>query len=283
MKAKLFLMILLIMPIVIMANFNVIAEAETNEEKGDEKTQENIYIPLWMQPETIIIYDENMNCIIVQGGELSEEEIAGREDIALIGLINTEPGFIAEPNTKIEYDKYGFHQNTYYLWPNAPDDYRLSNPNDYKHASHTPAISWVDHLVVNTVTYGEYLNKHTIKYQHNNLSRLSNNMTIGTGKISYYFETTNDRSHVLRKNDCAIRKNDCDVPGGTVVTVVNTYPDPTKIRIFYKKDLRDLPSSILEVWCGTNADDISNQAIKGISTRADLENVYSGKISFFSN
>ena len=268
MKTKRFLaFILTIAVIIVMTNFNLIAEASVS------KTLKDIYIPLWMQPDTVIIYDENVNYTIIKGGELSEDEIAGREDIAVIGLINTEPGFIAEPNTKIEYDKYGFHQNTYYLWPGAKNDYRLSPPSLKRNGT--------GYLAMNTTTgnYGLYMNHDTKQNQYNNLSRLSNNTITGTGKITYYYGVTGDQSNALKKYDCATRKYDCDVPGGTAVTATNKYTSPNKSQTYYKWDCGGLSSAILDIWCGTSSGNTSNQAIRDISTNGDLENVYSGHIT----
>ena len=89
---------------------------------------EPVYMPQWMQPYTVISYDENLECTILEGGELSEEEIATRWDIALIGFENLEPDMLAEPNTKVTYDLHGVIQNVYYLMPGTTDDYRLSLP-----------------------------------------------------------------------------------------------------------------------------------------------------------
>ena len=40
-----------------------------------------VYIPLWMQDYSVVYYDWELNRTIAQGGELTEDEIAGREDI----------------------------------------------------------------------------------------------------------------------------------------------------------------------------------------------------------
>jgi hypothetical protein len=97
---------------------------------------EGDYIPLWMQPDTVIVYFDDVGaCTIIEGGELSEEELASREDIASIGLINVEAGFHAEPYTRVTYDLHGFHNNTYFLVPDDNgiydvDRYQLSPPDE---------------------------------------------------------------------------------------------------------------------------------------------------------
>jgi hypothetical protein len=86
------------------------------------------YVPLWMQPNTVIVYDDSLKYTVVSGGELTEEEISGREDILTIGLTTTDPEMIAEPNIKVEYDLHGFIQNIYYPVPGKTGEYQLSKP-----------------------------------------------------------------------------------------------------------------------------------------------------------
>jgi hypothetical protein len=92
----------------------------------NNEASEKVCIPLWMQPNTVIIYDNNLNYTIIEGGELSEADLIGRDDIASIGL--TDPELLAKPNTKVAYEQHGFFQNIYYLIPGTKDEYRLSPP-----------------------------------------------------------------------------------------------------------------------------------------------------------
>lgn len=85
--------------------------------------QKIVYIPLWMQDYSVVYYDEDLNRTIAQGGDLTEEEIAGREDIDPAQMYGS---MTAEPNTKVEYDLHGYIQNVYYL--GGFGDYQLSDP-----------------------------------------------------------------------------------------------------------------------------------------------------------
>ena len=67
-----------------------------------------VYIPLWMQDYSVVYYDGELNRTIAQGGDLTEEEIAGREDIDPAQMYGS---MTAEPNTKVEYDLHGYIQN----------------------------------------------------------------------------------------------------------------------------------------------------------------------------
>jgi hypothetical protein len=92
-------------------------------------------IPLIMQPYSVIIYDENGNPLIEQGGELSEEEFQKLVDMFgdSVKLFQTEEDNLNEdtlivPNTKVEYSMQGDIQNIYYLVPGTKDQYTLSPP-----------------------------------------------------------------------------------------------------------------------------------------------------------
>ena len=81
--------------------------------------------PIWMKPNTIIIYNENGKPEIIQGGELTEEDCAEDEMYSEIGFIEPEDKtYKIRPNTKAEYYKDGLIQNIYYLWPDG--SYNLS-------------------------------------------------------------------------------------------------------------------------------------------------------------
>lgn len=108
-------------------------------ESGDSKVAEEVgymtlaeitaegYYPLWMQPNTYIVYDENCVPEITEGGELLPEDLVGRDDIASVGFSPVGDSELKiEPNTKAEYDLHGFIQNIYHKWPDG--SYNLDYP-----------------------------------------------------------------------------------------------------------------------------------------------------------
>lgn len=106
-------------------------EQRYSEPQGtDGAGEERVYVPLWMKPYSVIIYDENLNYTVVQGGELTPEEIAQSEEIAVIGYEDHSDDMLAYPNIKAEYDLHGFIQNIYYRVPGTTDQYQLSDPAD---------------------------------------------------------------------------------------------------------------------------------------------------------
>ena len=81
--------------------------------------------PVWMKPNTVIVYDENGNPEIIEGGVLTEEDCAKDEMYSEIGFIElNDKTYRIKPNTKVEYFKDGFIQNIYFRWPDG--SYNLS-------------------------------------------------------------------------------------------------------------------------------------------------------------
>ena len=92
--------------------------------RKQEDTGKVVYIPLWMEPYSVVYYDADLNRTIAEGGDLTEEEIDSREDIRAVGMYGDE---LAEPDTKVEYDLHGFIQNVYYKTDDGAG-YQLAPP-----------------------------------------------------------------------------------------------------------------------------------------------------------
>ena len=108
------------------------------------------YYPQWMQPHTYIVYDENCVPTIIEGGELTPEDLVGRDDIISIGF---DHSIKAEPNTKAEYDLHGFIQNIYYLWPDG--NYNLAPYQNTEDSEGQPAAEPVPSVVYEHMTLEE--------------------------------------------------------------------------------------------------------------------------------
>lgn len=90
----------------------------------DQEEPTAVYVPMWMEEYSIVYYDAELNRTIEKGRDLTEEEIASRDDIdpsLMYGSV------LAEPNTKVEYDLHGFLQNVYYLSDDGVS-YQLAPP-----------------------------------------------------------------------------------------------------------------------------------------------------------
>ena len=116
----------------------VIPEEPSEPEKTPEEIAENCgymtfeeitaagYYPDWMQPHTIIIYDENGVPEITEGAELTPEDLVDRPEFDAMPFIQFSEEMKIEPNTTAEYDLHGFIQNIYHLWPDG--NYNLDYP-----------------------------------------------------------------------------------------------------------------------------------------------------------
>ena len=85
-------------------------EGISQTQKGEQTGTKVVYIPMWMQDNSVVYYDADLNRTVESGGDLTEEEINSREDIDPTEMYSIP----AEPNTKVEYDLHGFIQNIYY-------------------------------------------------------------------------------------------------------------------------------------------------------------------------
>ncbi len=91
-----------------------------------EDTGKVVYVPMWMEPYSVVYYDADLNRTVAEGGDLTEEEINSREDILAVGMYGS---VLAEPDTKVEYDLHGFLQNIYYRTPDGTG-WQLERPHD---------------------------------------------------------------------------------------------------------------------------------------------------------
>lgn len=102
-----------------------------------KKARNKIGIPSMMQPNTIIVYDNNLSPIYVQGGQLSDEQ---KSKISSDLLWDTsEQGIYAKPGIKVDYDQHGEIQNIYYPTPNSPGAYQLHDPNPSEFPKYAPS------------------------------------------------------------------------------------------------------------------------------------------------
>lgn len=87
---------------------------ETTEVTVDNESN-SFLIPDVMQPDTILIYDDDLNYSFEQGGD--------------VNMKNQKPSEIyASPGMKAVYDKNGILKNVYYPVPGEPGSYQLSDP-----------------------------------------------------------------------------------------------------------------------------------------------------------
>lgn len=192
---------------------------------ADGTTENTVYIPVWMQPNTVIVYDDELNYTVIQGGELTPADMVGRTDIAAAGATGATDELIATQNIKVEYDLHGFIQNIYYPVPGASGEYQLSNPIRSRVGS---GILDEDTIYTYPTSYYNY---DTQAYQYCTLTRSTDgNTMIGRGRITFYTGTFGEGgTHTLVAYDCATKKYKDDVSAGTRIYAKNTYVSPLQI------------------------------------------------------
>ena len=258
-KMKKYVIIMMIMIGVIISSTTVYA--------NDNGTDNEVYMPTWMKPNSVIFYDYNLNCKIIEGGQLEYRDIVGRDDIETIGYKDYSTEMIATPNTKVVYDEHGFIQNIYNLVPGTTNEYQLSIVSKARVKSGIMKAG-------ESIEYGEYYNYDTGKKQKCKLRRSADGKKItGTGRITYYTgEYGEAGTHKLVAYDCATKIEKDDVKGGTEVVAENTYAKKT--QKYKKNDVGSLPKAILDIWSNSKTN-----PIKDITTSGKVDNVYSGKIT----
>lgn len=233
-----------------------------------ETTDDTVYVPVWMQPNTVIIYDDALNYTVVCGGELTPADMVGRADIAAAGATEATYELIAAPNIKVEYDLHGFIQNIYYPVLGSYGEYQLSNPVQSRVGSGIISAGEI-------YTYPtSYYNYDTQKYQYCTLQRSSDGKTmIGRGRITFYTGTYGEAgTHTLVAYDCATKMYKDDVSAGTAIFAKNTYAN--KSAYYYKYDVGGMPGAILDIWSDSSVNPITD-----ITNNGTVDNVYSGYIS----
>lgn len=93
------------------------------EDTTPEEPVKTVYVPVWMQNDSVVYYDAALERTVAQGGDLTDEELTSRPDIDPTSQYGS---VLAAPNTKVTYDGHGVLQNIYYL--NGLGEYQLSDP-----------------------------------------------------------------------------------------------------------------------------------------------------------
>lgn len=87
----------------------------------------NNNVPPTMQPNTILVFNKDLTYDIIQGGELTQAQLSGKDsNIDLAGINSTTIG--AQPGIKVTYDQHGVITNVYYPSATNAGEYQLNNP-----------------------------------------------------------------------------------------------------------------------------------------------------------
>lgn len=212
-------------------------------------------VPNRMQPNTVIIYDEDLNYEVESGGVSDEDQ-------------QQSSNVYACPGMKAVYDKNGLLRNVYYF-SGIQGEYQLKNP-------------------VQVINNSGVRAKGSGKYKYNNcVLNFRDNKVTGKGQITYYGKPDNPSKNVfygdhnvngkpykLKVGDCATKMNVDDIPYGIEVEATNTKNNKTKT--YTKQDCGALPNAILDIF---EDGQWSKRGICGLTVNGVKDSVDEGKIS----
>lgn len=237
----------------------------------------SVGIPYHMEPGTIIVYDDDLNPVIVKGGYAAQSrasaqsfsgpvlvdvpENATAEEKAQIELENSiamsayrnylsgnyvqAPTPKIYPGMKVVYDETsGAINNIYYVDEKDPSGYSIHNEpsgtaevQEYMTARATQ-WTWGSNFV-NTVIY-----------------QASDDSFQGTGRATYFTGTIGNRNNTLKDRDCATQKTyDYSRVGDKDVIIRNV--EQNFAITFYQADVGTLPDAVIDIWGLNNIHDLA--------------------------
>jgi len=242
----------------------------------------DITIPFSMKPGTVLIYNENLEPVIIEGGyvensfmnvkhssikkprlvkiteEMSEEEakqIELENWIAEDAYLNGIHIQVFEPKIykgmKVVYDEYtGDINNIYYVDENEPSGYSIHNRPYEKNSYMKDIKKAIESGSSVTWTWGKHNN--TLTYQPLDDSFL------GTGRATYFTGKYGNRNNILKDRDCATHMDyDFSKVGDKDVSIRNL--DTDKKLTFYQADVGALPDAIIDIWGLKNLQDLAGK------------------------
>lgn len=222
-------------------------------------------VPMKMQPGTVIIYDEDCSPTFLSGGYTAssfsnkplsiniedrlanipedatpeEKEKLERENELVrqlyekieAGMIEVDEPSEIVPGMKVVYDIYGEINNIYYIDDAEPSGYSIHGMEGTLPAiakeRKTPPV-WGTH-------------NNSLIYQKQDDSFL------GTGRATYFTDTTGNRDNKLGPYDCATHMTyDASTKGDQPVAVRNL--DTDEAYTYYQADVGRLDDAVIDIW-----------------------------------
>lgn len=221
----------------------------------------DVQIPYYMQPHTVIVYNDDLSYTILEGGEAeepmpeinvaepmpanpewSQEEIEQYNyetniiDEAKQAIESGSPEvvyeepFKARSGLKVVYDSEGFIMNVYYPNPNMPSGYSLSDPK-FVPAPTTRTLTTI-------AVWGSFEN--TLVYDD-----IDDSVT-GTGRFTSFGDAIGDHDNYLQNGDCATKQAYDNIASGTEVHARNL--DTNQDYYYIKNDNGGMPDAVLDIW-----------------------------------
>lgn len=230
-------------------------------------------IPGLMQPNSIIVYDDEGEPSVINGGyavsgrayntstpnfniedymrkiptdATNEEREAIEEENRIIrealqdvkdGIDIVQNDIEIIPGMKVIYDENGELLNIYYVDDFCPEGYTLHGNAEHMQNDDGGSTQRAKEI---SVTWGNiYVNK--LVYQPVDKSIL------GTGRATYYTGKTGNRNNTLKNGDVATKRTyDYSKKGDKDVTIRNL--DTDEAYTYYQADVGGLPDAVIDIW-----------------------------------
>ena len=226
-----------------------------------------------MQPGTVIVYDDNLNMTILEGGYSNKKinsdqklpikipdlpkEISGGERKSFIqlqqdmqndienGEYNEYPKSYPFPGQKVEYGEDGYVYQCYYRNKKEPSGYSIHLPENFPQTA----------AIIKTKHWGKYNN-----YISYNTSDGNTGSTTGYGRFTSYSDVYGNHDNKLKDGDVATEMNLDTIASGTLIKARNDDPSSpgynTKYSNYIKNDVGPLcgpyynnnDDAVLDVW-----------------------------------
>lgn len=269
------------------------------ERKADSKA-----IPLFMQPGTIIVYDDNLDMTILKGG-FSDKKVNCEQKFSIQipdlpddlsvnekqsfkklqqdmqndienGEYNEYPQSYPFPGEKVEYGEDGYVYQCYYRDEQEPDGYSIHQPENFPQPA---AITTTKH-------WGKYNN-----YISYNTSDGATGSTTGYGRFTSYADKTGNHDNTLVDGDVATDQSLDTIRWGTQIKARNDDPSSpgynTKYSNYIKNDVGPLcgplhgnnDDAVLDVF-GKNGAGLTHLGVKkGVNVSLNKAHYYHKGIS----
>lgn len=243
-------------------------------------------VPSLMQPNSVIIYDEEGNPSVVSGGYVNSNKLSDKNQITDFNIddymrkipadatveereaIEEENQVIREaledvkngrqavqsdieiiPGMKVIYDENGKLYDVYYVDDFCPEGYTLHGNAGHMESDHKGTSN--KQARATTVTRGDdYVN--TLVYQPKDKSIL------GTGRATYYDGLQGNRNNPLKDGDVATQMDyDYSRKGDQPVAIRNL--DTDEAFTYYQADVGRLPDAVIDIWGLNNLEELAGK------------------------
>lgn len=245
-------------------------------------------VPSLMQPNSVIIYDDECNPSVVSGGYVAstkssienqipdfsiedymrkipanatdeeQEAIEKENQIIREALEDVKNGTVVMqndieiiPGMKVIYDENGELLNIYYVDDYCPEGYTIHGNEGHMVSNSNHKNTPVAQSKDVSVTWGErYVN--TLVYQS------ADESILGTGRATYFTGKKGNRDNTLEDGDVATKRAyDFSKKGDKPITIRNL--DTDEAYTYYQADVGTLQDAVIDIWGLNNLEELAGK------------------------